>query len=128
MDSYTRNLLANALRNPQNEKVYKDLNGDSANGLSMSSSSPFVQDNPLSTQRGIDAGYLGVDLNNRQFSMQKNGSLGSGNYHAEITKPFDGDAYGKLQYVLPHRNGYLDITGSISPQDKSLFANYKTNF
>jgi len=29
---------------------------------------------------------------------------------------------------LPHKNGYFEATGNVSPQEKSLYVNYKTNF
>jgi hypothetical protein len=128
MDISTRKLLIENLRDPSARKVANEINTAPQNGLSISSASPYRAENPLSSQRGLNTGYGSIELNNRELSLQKNGSLGDGFFHTEITKPHNNELYGKAQYVVPHKNGYLEATGNLSPQDRSLFLNYKTNF
>jgi len=126
MDTRTRLLMAQSLRDPDNQKAFNQVNQPQPKDMSISRL--YMPDNPLSAQNGLNTGYGSIDLNNRYISAQKNGSLGDGQYHAELTKNFNDDPYARLQYVLPHKNGYTSIDGQISPNDKSLFVNYKTNF
>jgi len=128
MDEITKKHLVASLRNPENMRAYQLLNGQNRTAENLPDQlnirKHFAPAEPAYSLPSANA----VDVNRDRLSFQKEGQMLGGNYYAELNKPFNGDVNARVRYLKPHKNGYFEADGNLSPSNSSLFVNYKTNF